>query len=224
MCVCLSLQICLEHSIFIYLAKIFKQTEIKRELRESTRDYFKEDGALESDSWSLKTCSIENLPTFKLLNSTHSFHFIFHFLVSWKPDDWDDCQHTEPCQWKVNCVVDFQKICRHADDKCRQVEETKGTEPSWYWDIFLKYSLVLIKLISYLLMLHTTWFCNPWAGFWSWITGVSFVGIRKLIIFLPQTSSIMTILWRMKLMLVGAIKKYLRTVTIIHVLSSENEQ
>ena len=71
------------------------------------------------------------------MNSQNSFNFIFHFLVSGNPHDWDKCHHTDPSQGKVKCIVEFQQRCEHADEKSRQVGETKGKEPSCDWDIFL---------------------------------------------------------------------------------------
>ena len=157
------------------------------------------------------------------MNSQQSFHFIFHFLVSWNPYDRDECHHTKPSQGDVKYVVEFQQIHKHADGKSGQVEKAKGNEPSCIWDVFLKNGLILIKLFAITILYeHTAWCCNPREGSWKLFTGVSFVGITKLVIFLNlNTSSIMTILWRMKLMLVAGITKNLRTVIFMHSFSSE---
>ena len=156
---------------------------------------------------------------YNLINSQDSFHFVRHFLVPWNPDDWDDCLNTEPGQGKIENV---ERSCKHSHHKGWHVEEAQGKEPCWNWDVFLNHSPLQIILLFPKDILHTTWFCNPWAGFWRWFTGVSFVLIMIFkIFFKPQTSSIMMIHWTMKLMQVAGIDKKVRIVVLVHSISIE---
>ena len=62
----------------------------------------------------------------KLMYSNHGFYFILHLLVSWNPDDRDECHGSEPGQGEVKHVVEFQQSSNCADEKNRKVGQAKS--------------------------------------------------------------------------------------------------